>query len=371
MKKKLFSLLLILFMFICCDSVQAMDDYGIYCEYGYYETYIYILLTIDSKDSNVEFDNGSQDDLEHGFEAVLGVSLETGRPSNAISISDQATIDWLKERGFIDFADNFQCPDNPFQKELADRNIGSIGLAYHEECNDLGCSIYLVPDAWKPYTCNYVSKTSMNALNISFSVDENLGKSRWDITYPDGYKNTLYGTEINGNFMPNSDCSDIYYTPKDRRIKIGIAANENISNNLTLGDLCDSYKQNEIEHFCSGNCDYNEMNCPVGSYGDISDEICPPELKPIIWFIKKLVFNTVQIFVPIILIIMGTIDLVKAMISSDDKSNKEAISKFIRRVLSAVLVYFVVTIVSVVIGMFAKADLGDKSSWEVCWYNLD
>ena len=47
-------------------------------------------------------------------------------------------------------------------------------------------------------------------------------------------------------------------------------------------------------------------------------------LLPIVRVIRKGVFPLVQLFIPIILIILGTIDLGKAVIASDDKEVKAA-----------------------------------------------
>ena len=70
---------------------------------------------------------------------------------------------------------------------------------------------------------------------------------------------------------------------------------------------------------------------------------------------------------------MGTIDLGKAVLSSDDKEIKGAVGKLVKRAIAAVAVFFVATIVALVMGMFAKsgADKGDEvqgtKSWQDCW----
>lgn len=94
-------------------------------------------------------------------------------------------------------------------------------------------------------------------------------------------------------------------------------------------------------------------------------------LLPIVQFIRRGVFPIIQIGIPILLIIMGSIDLGKAVMSSDDKEIKGATSKLIKRVIMAVAIFFVVTIVSLVMGLFANVDnsdeLGNTGGWEDCW----
>ena len=102
---------------------------------------------------------------------------------------------------------------------------------------------------------------------------------------------------------------------------------------------------------------------------------CPDDLVPIVRFIKYGVYPIIQIGIPILLILMGTIDLGKAVLSSDDKEIKGAVGKLIRRTIAAVAVFFVSTLVIVVIGMLAgtgvDADKGpdgnEGSSWKDYW----
>ena len=93
-------------------------------------------------------------------------------------------------------------------------------------------------------------------------------------------------------------------------------------------------------------------------------------LLPVVQFIRRGVFPIIQIGIPIILIIMGSIDLGKAVLSSDDKEIKGATSKLIKRVIMAVAIFFVVTIVTLVMNLFTKVDsedTGDTTGWRACW----
>lgn len=90
-------------------------------------------------------------------------------------------------------------------------------------------------------------------------------------------------------------------------------------------------------------------------------------LLPIVQFIKRGIFPIIQIGVPILLIVMGSIDLGKAVMSSDDKEIKGATGKLIKRAIAAVAVFFVVTVVSLLMGMFAKTDIGQQNAWSKCW----
>lgn len=90
-------------------------------------------------------------------------------------------------------------------------------------------------------------------------------------------------------------------------------------------------------------------------------------LLPVVQFIRRGVFPIIQIGIPIILILMGSIDLGKAVMSSDDKEIKGATGKLIKRAIAAVAVFFVVTIVTLLMNIFAKTELGEKNQWASCW----
>lgn len=94
-------------------------------------------------------------------------------------------------------------------------------------------------------------------------------------------------------------------------------------------------------------------------------------LLPVVKLIRNGIFPIIQIGIPIILILMGTIDLGKAVMSNDDKEIKGATSKLIKRAIMAVAVFFVVTIVTVVFGWLGTTGEGDiedaGNDWVECW----
>ncbi len=97
---------------------------------------------------------------------------------------------------------------------------------------------------------------------------------------------------------------------------------------------------------------------------------CDPDLAPLITLLKG-VLNLIQVAIPIILIIMGSIDLGKAVISSDEKEIKAATSKLIKRCIAAVAVFLISTIVSLVMNLVANSDvsIGEEYTWKDCWNN--
>lgn len=93
------------------------------------------------------------------------------------------------------------------------------------------------------------------------------------------------------------------------------------------------------------------------------------DLQPIINLIKS-VITLLQIGIPIALILFGMIDLGKAVIAGKEDEMKKAQSTLIKRVIYAVAVFLVVTIVSLVINLVAGAgaeNSGNANDWRQCW----
>ncbi len=89
------------------------------------------------------------------------------------------------------------------------------------------------------------------------------------------------------------------------------------------------------------------------------------ELRPLINFLKA-ILSIIQWGIPILLIVMGSIDLGKAVLASDDKEIKGATSKLIKRALAAVAVFFVPLLVNLLVNMVG--DSGAKEgSFVSCW----
>ena len=92
-------------------------------------------------------------------------------------------------------------------------------------------------------------------------------------------------------------------------------------------------------------------------------------LEPIVRLIRRGVFPLVQIVIPILLIILGTFDLGKAVIVSDEKEVKTAQSRLIKRFIYAALIFFVTTLVTVLMNIVAAGKDADTNAtgWFQCW----
>lgn len=95
------------------------------------------------------------------------------------------------------------------------------------------------------------------------------------------------------------------------------------------------------------------------------------QVMPIIRIVRDGILPIFQWGIPIILIVLGTIDLGKAVIASKEEEIKKAQQMLIKRLIYAVAVFFVVTIVSLVFSLFDKTKdanfTGISNNWLECW----
>ena len=99
-------------------------------------------------------------------------------------------------------------------------------------------------------------------------------------------------------------------------------------------------------------------------------EGCNEALLPLIRLIKNGIIPLIQIGIPIILIVLGMLDLGKAVVASKEDEIKNAQKMLIKRAIYAIAIFFVVLIVQLVFGLLSSA--GDEygqqgNSWISCW----
>lgn len=72
-----------------------------------------------------------------------------------------------------------------------------------------------------------------------------------------------------------------------------------------------------------------------------------------IWKFVGQIVNILKIVIPVIIILLGTLDLGKAVMAGKEDDIKKAQSMLIKRIIYGVAIFFVTTIVQVVFGLVA------------------
>ena len=85
-----------------------------------------------------------------------------------------------------------------------------------------------------------------------------------------------------------------------------------------------------------------------------------------VWALLGYAVMVIKIVIPLMLIILGMVDLGKAVVSSDEKAINKSVSILLRRFIAAVVIFFIPTIVSAVFNALSLMDDGTKADYNVC-----
>lgn len=94
----------------------------------------------------------------------------------------------------------------------------------------------------------------------------------------------------------------------------------------------------------------------------ILEETCADDTLMGVFVVIRTVLKIIQWVVPVILILLGTIDLVKAVSAGKEDDIKKNQGVLIKRAIAAVIVFLIPVLVSAVMGL-----IGADSSWKGCW----
>jgi len=94
----------------------------------------------------------------------------------------------------------------------------------------------------------------------------------------------------------------------------------------------------------------------------LAESGCPEDLEKVIGILNT-VITYIKIFIPILLIIFGSIDLGKAVMAGEEKEIKAATQLLIKKVIAAVVVFLLVNIIQLTLGII---DVGDDTQWKTC-----
>lgn len=104
--------------------------------------------------------------------------------------------------------------------------------------------------------------------------------------------------------------------------------------------------------YADGNADFMETGKYVscGGEGDLALVKNIPSKIP---GITKMVYNAFMIVTPTILVIMGSIDLFRGIMSSKEDEIKKGRDTFLRRLIASVIVFLIVLGVKLIVGLVA------------------
>lgn len=85
-----------------------------------------------------------------------------------------------------------------------------------------------------------------------------------------------------------------------------------------------------------------------------------------IWQIVGYVLLVFKIVIPLLLIILGMLDLGKAVIASKDDEVKKAVTSLVKRAIAAVVIFLLPTIITFIMGVISNFNETAKSDFDIC-----
>ena len=96
----------------------------------------------------------------------------------------------------------------------------------------------------------------------------------------------------------------------------------------------------------------------------LDDSLCPEGSQLLnVFTLVRTVIKILQIAIPMGLILMGTVDMGKAVIAGDEKKIKEAQKPFVKRIIAAVIVFIIPFIVNLIMNLVTT----NNDEWKACW----
>lgn len=107
------------------------------------------------------------------------------------------------------------------------------------------------------------------------------------------------------------------------------------------------------------------MLIAANNIGDLTNGFCAQSAN--IWQVVGYVLLIFKIVIPILVIILGMIDLGKAVVASKDDEIKKSIKSLMWRAIAAVVIFFVPTLISLIMGLVSNFSAsGAQKDFEIC-----
>lgn len=148
--------------------------------------------------------------------------------------------------------------------------------------------------------------------------------------------------KLSKNIFTNEDKSDRIYrcifTSGDKTVynltDTKNSCKKDLSENDNQGFIADSY--NGIK---------GSDNCKSTILGSTEDE------NSVAWLLQK-ILNYLRVLGPMIILVMSAIDFTKAIVTGDDDTMQKCYKKLVKRLVLAILLFFVPTLVTVILELF-------------------
>ena len=179
---------------------------------------------------------------------------------------------------------------------------------------------------------------------------------------------STYGNDA-AKFSVNERTRNAIFNSANDGVCIDIYNTHLTSENFTCSsENCFNYSLNESNNstVISGRLNYNYANDTYEGAG-IFNEFCDVEENPGVVRAFKVggyIIYILKIVIPILLIVMGSVDIFQAVIANDDKQLNKSIGLFAKRMIAGVVIFFIPTLVNY---LFSLIDSEVTTKYETCY----
>ena len=85
-----------------------------------------------------------------------------------------------------------------------------------------------------------------------------------------------------------------------------------------------------------------------------------------VWQLIGYIILILKILIPIVLIILGIIDLSKSIVSNDDNTMKKQITALSKKIISGIVIFFIPTIINYIFSLVGIFSVTFKNIQETC-----
>lgn len=86
------------------------------------------------------------------------------------------------------------------------------------------------------------------------------------------------------------------------------------------------------------------------------------DIPPLVPKVVSLVYTIIQVAIPVVLVVMGSLDLMKGITANKEDDIKKGQQMFVKRLIAAVLIFFIFIAVKLVISLVADNESKNKAS---------
>lgn len=92
------------------------------------------------------------------------------------------------------------------------------------------------------------------------------------------------------------------------------------------------------------------------------------DIGNVVYLVKKLV-GIMEIAAPVIVIILGSVDFLKATMAKDEQEMDKDKKRFVNRLILAVIIFLIFAVFQLITNILVAADVDHSNAWLSCWNN--